>query len=41
MSAQKLGLPEPKPESQQKTDGGKAWTVLGEYIYSTRTANVF
>src|SRR6185312_1019215 len=31
----KLGLPEPKLESQQqkKSNGGKAWTVLGEYIY--------
>ena len=30
----KLGLPEPKPEPQKKTNGGKAaWTVLAEYIY--------
>ena len=37
----KLGLPEPKPEPQKKTGGGKAWTVLGEYIYYDQNGERF
>ena len=38
----KLGLPDPKSEPQQKTNGGKAaWTVLGEYIYCDQNGERF
>ena len=35
----KLGLPE--PQSQKKNGGGKAWTVLGEYIYLDQNGERF
>jgi hypothetical protein len=37
-----LGLPEPKSEPPQKTNGGKAaWTVLAEYVYLDQNGERF